>query len=1060
MLYNAFLSYNQEADIKLAAVLQSALHNFAKPWYRLRSIRIFRDKTNMAATAALWPSTQTALNESEYFLLLASPKAAQSPWVAREIDWWLQNRSPEKMLIILTDGELVWDKAANDYDWRQTTALPGSLQNRLKDEPLYVDLRWTRSENNFSLRNPRFRGAILDIATPLYGKPKDNLDGEAVRQLRRNKQWAWSAGVILLIAIISVVKAIYSANEQSNVAFSRQLATQSELIVNRQPGMLPQSVLIAAEALKHSLTFEADQAIYHGLSLLGPKPVVQRSYQGLKSLVLSPHGKYLAQVPWDGSVIIQETISGKKIAELLNVFPGKPLLSENRVDQVSFSTNENCIATVSALGLSTFVWEIPSGREIFRTPMNRHEITTAILSDNGKYLATGNTHGMVYVYNVTNGNEALNFTIPDPPQIMKFSPDSRCLAVTSSMVNVYGPASSSIVQLTDIITGKPIARLLHSGPVSKIVFSPNGKYLATTSMIKNDDTIKMVTIWDTANGHQVTQIQHEGSDKAINSITFTPNSKYLLTGSSDDTSRVWDIANGRELLRMNHGNTVDLAAILIIDDLSCSITAGGDGIIRLWSSDSPKEDWLRLPESPNISTFAQNIDGQYLATISYDLRKDVTVSPNKKQKDLRVWTIASIRKLLRLKHEHTVGAVRFSPNGRYLATLDFQEPEEKLIPPTETADEHFEYSDLGSGGISIWDMPTRKRLAYLKHPGKVMSFANDPTGKYIATACVDGFVRVWEAAGGKEIARLKRDGWVYDVAFSPDGRYMAASSGNSEHMGIKNENGLVTIWEWRTGREIGHLQSSSLIPTLAFSPDGKLLSAGGLDGTVYLIKTTDVKEVQRFQGGDSVWVLAFSPDGCYLAAVSGGTDPDNYAVKKGATTLWRVKDAQPTVLQRHRNWAITIAFSPDGKYLASMDLDGLIGIWSVADGKKIANIMSPKDRGLVIQAKVTFSPDSKYLATMFGNKVEIRDAATGMEIIRRDHGGGFLWDVAFSPDGRYLATASNDTTVRLWLWRPKDLINEAASRLTRNLTHVEWRQYVGNDKPYHATFPNLKIPKD
>src|SRR5262245_54323964 len=99
--YKAFISYSHAADGMLAAAVQSGLQRFAKPWYRWALIRIFRDKTSLAANPALWPSIERALGDCEYFLYLASPAAAQSPWVAKEVAWWLDHNSPATLLVLL-----------------------------------------------------------------------------------------------------------------------------------------------------------------------------------------------------------------------------------------------------------------------------------------------------------------------------------------------------------------------------------------------------------------------------------------------------------------------------------------------------------------------------------------------------------------------------------------------------------------------------------------------------------------------------------------------------------------------------------------------------------------------------------------------------------------------------------------------------------------------------------------------------------------------------------------------------------------------------------------------
>src|SRR5664279_4076133 len=88
--YQAFISYSHQSDARLASALQSSLSRFAKPWYRLRAMRIFLDKASLAANPALWPTIEQALGQTEHFLFLACPTSANSHWVQQEVQWWLQ----------------------------------------------------------------------------------------------------------------------------------------------------------------------------------------------------------------------------------------------------------------------------------------------------------------------------------------------------------------------------------------------------------------------------------------------------------------------------------------------------------------------------------------------------------------------------------------------------------------------------------------------------------------------------------------------------------------------------------------------------------------------------------------------------------------------------------------------------------------------------------------------------------------------------------------------------------------------------------------------------------
>src|SRR5689334_5396775 len=115
--YAAFISYSHAADGQLAPALEAAVRTFGKAWYRQYAVRTFRDQSGLAVTPALWESIRAAMDDSRFFILLASPEAAKSEWVGREVGHWLERQSSARMLIVRTAGTIEWDDRAGDFDW-------------------------------------------------------------------------------------------------------------------------------------------------------------------------------------------------------------------------------------------------------------------------------------------------------------------------------------------------------------------------------------------------------------------------------------------------------------------------------------------------------------------------------------------------------------------------------------------------------------------------------------------------------------------------------------------------------------------------------------------------------------------------------------------------------------------------------------------------------------------------------------------------------------------------------------------------------------------------------
>ena len=199
--YDAFVSYSHAKDKPIAAALQSVIQQLGKPWYRRRALRVFRDDTSLSATPSLWPSIEQALGNSRHLILLASPGAAASPWVCKEILYWLDHKSVDTLLIALTDGELPWDERAGDFAWHKDLPLPSVLTGRFAAEPKWVDLRPYRDGAN--PREARFIEAGADFAAAIHGLPKEDLLSQEVRQQRHALRLA--SGAVATLALLVAV---------------------------------------------------------------------------------------------------------------------------------------------------------------------------------------------------------------------------------------------------------------------------------------------------------------------------------------------------------------------------------------------------------------------------------------------------------------------------------------------------------------------------------------------------------------------------------------------------------------------------------------------------------------------------------------------------------------------------------------------------------------------------------------------------------------------------------------------------------------------------------------
>jgi WD40 repeat protein len=240
-VYDGFISYSHAADGLLAPRLQSGLQRFAKPWWKRRALRIFRDESSLTANPHLWSSITDALDSSGWFVLLLSPDAARSPWVTQEIEYWVEQKDPSRILPVLTDGELGWNGDITG------DAAPDALRGVFSAEPRWVDIRFAKNETQLDLKNPQFSAAVADIAAAIRGVPKDELESEEVQQHRRTIRTAWAAAILVLLLGVAAVIAAVAATNNAQIARTREMSASALNALESDPEL---AILLSIEALE------------------------------------------------------------------------------------------------------------------------------------------------------------------------------------------------------------------------------------------------------------------------------------------------------------------------------------------------------------------------------------------------------------------------------------------------------------------------------------------------------------------------------------------------------------------------------------------------------------------------------------------------------------------------------------------------------------------------------------------------------------------------------------------------------------------------------------------
>jgi len=678
-------------------------------------------------------------------------------------------------------------------------------------------------------------------------------------------------------------------------------------------------------------------------------------------------------------------------------------------------------------------------------------VTSAAWSPDGTRIATSSTDNTVHLWDASTGEELRVINLPegitgniyDYGLAVKWSPDGEHLLTVSGDRFLLGsqdhdlmlwevpPPGEGEADTTPVLTieianeaepeegeGAVTTFGVHYATGAAADFAPQSGRLAT---VGGDDT---AIVWDADLQEQ--ELVLRGHENDVNAVDWSPDEAHLATASEDGTARIWNAQSG-ELVMVLEGHEGAVNSVAWSPDGAQLATAGDDGTVRFWDGGpddgggTTAEPLGALePQAGVVSSLAWSHDGSRLATGTDDGR-------------IRIWSITQGNP-----------ASDAAATGELIAELgghsDFVA--------------HVAWSPIDDRGVSaaadgvarVWNGAPSTAEQALPYIG-VQDLAWSSDGRYLALPVAfgdpfPGTVAIWDVAAGQAVTHklvTEYDYAWFEADYSPDDRLLQIRGISSWPEGIPDAATLHVV-DVRTGQEIKSFSTTdgSWLRANGWSPDGTQVAGGTSEGVLYLWDFRTGKLLNTLEPGSFINALEWSPDGNKIATA--GDKARVWDAVTGETLLVLAHDAPAEV--------ISAVWSPDGARLlttgGSDDVgaeDTSVRVWDASTGEELLVI-----RGHTGQVTLgTWSPDGRRIvSTSSDSTTRVWDAETGDELLTLSTPTVYAPFARWSPGGKYVAVGMEITPAQIWrVWQSTAELVEYAKEccVFRELTDAEREQF-------------------